>query len=101
MRYRCEQCGLLQVRGFFPAKTVNVRSAVFHGIAIGVSSVAVKIVFAKVGYAPSGLRGGLLSLGACAVLLLVIYGVAVFIEQLTVAARGCVECHSRRVVAAS
>jgi hypothetical protein len=81
MQYRCEECGLVQVRGFFPAETFHVRYALFHGIAIGVSSVAVKIVFSKVGYVTSGWRGGLVSLGACAVLLLVIYGVAVVIEQ--------------------
>ena len=101
MRYRCEECGLVQVRGFFPAETFHLRYAVFHGLAIGVSSVAVKIAFARMGYVPTGWRGGLFTLGACAVLLLVIYGIAVVIEQVTVAARGCAECRSRRVVSAS
>ena len=100
MRYRCETCGLLQVRGFFPAEPFHLRYALFHGVALGVSSIAVKAAFARFAYEPSGWRGGLLSVGACAALLLVIYGVAVCIEQLTVAGRGCVECRSHRIVTA-
>ena len=97
MRYRCDACGFPQVRGFFPAETFHMRYAVFHGVAIGVSSTAVKIAFAKFGYHPIGWRGGLATLGACAALLLLIYGVAVFAEAITVAVRGCVACQSRRV----
>jgi hypothetical protein len=89
------------VRGFFPAETFHIRYAVFHGIAIGVSSIVVKIAFSKMEYAASGWRAGLMSVGACALLLLVIYGVAVFVEQMVVAGRGCVECGSHRMRPAS
>ena len=100
MRYRCDECGLAQVRGFFPAETFHIGYALFHGVAIGVSSTVVKIAFAKLGYDASGWRGAAISVGACAALLLIIYAVAVFIEGLSVARRGCVACASHRVITA-
>src|SRR3712207_5585641 len=100
MRYRCEGCGLLQVRGYFPAEKFHIRYAIFHGVALGVSSTATKIAFSRMGYHPSGLRGGLTSLGVCAAVLLLIYGAAVLVEWLCVMRRGCAECPSHRIYAA-
>ena len=97
MRYRCDACGLLQVRGFFPAEKFHLRYALFHGVAIGVSSTALKAAFARFGYEPLGWRGAAVSVGAGVALLLVIYGVAVFVEGLVVTGRGCTACRSRRV----
>ena len=35
MRYRCERCGTVQWRGFFPQGMFQVRYVVFHGVAVG------------------------------------------------------------------
>ena len=100
MQYRCEACGLLQVRGFFPAEVFHIRYAIFHGFTMGVSSVAVKVAFATLGYEPSGWSGAVLSFGTGVATLLIIYGLAVIIEQLIVVGRGCVQCRSPRVFVA-
>ena len=97
MRYRCNNCGIEEWRGYFPQQFFHLHYTLFHGIAIGVSSIVTKLVFQRIGYNAHGIRGGLASLGLCLVIILLIYGVAVFVETCAVAARGCTGCKSHRL----
>ena len=77
-------------RGYFPQRFLHVRYALFHGVALGVSSIIVKTVFERIGRDPYGFA----TLPACLVVMLVFYGVAVVVESCVVAARGCTGCQS-------
>ena len=97
MRYKCDNCGNEEWRGYFPQKFFHVRYALFQGVAIGVSSIVMKSVFERIGYDAHGIRGGLASLGVCLVIMLLIYGVAVLVEACIIAARGCTGCQSHKI----
>ena len=97
MRYKCDKCGVEQWRGYFPQRFFDVRYALFHGVALGLSSIVVKTVFQRMAYDASGARGSLVTLGACLVVMLLIYGVAVFVEACVVVVRGCTGCQSHRI----
>jgi hypothetical protein len=90
MRYKCENCGVEERRGYFPRRFFHIRYALFHGIALGVSSIIVTTLFERIGRDPHGFA----TLTACLVLMLVFYGSAVFVESCVVAARGCTGCQS-------
>jgi hypothetical protein len=95
MRYRCNACGATEWRGFFPERTFHLRYAVFHGVAIGIAGIAVKAYFKRIGYVAEGLSGGLMSLAVAALVLLVVYGLAIAIEACVVAFLPCTGCGSR------
>jgi hypothetical protein len=97
MRYRCDDCETLQWRGLFPESPRHFRWAVAHGIALGFASVLTKSIFRLLDYEPRGLKGGLVTISVCGVLLLVIYGMVIIVEALTVALRGCNTCNSHNV----
>jgi hypothetical protein len=44
-----------------------------------------------------GFERGIISLGGCLILMLVIYGLAVMLEACIVAARGCASCGSHKI----
>ncbi len=90
MRYKCQKCGVEEWRGYFPQRFFHIRYALFHGMALGVSSIIVKTVFERIGRDPHGFA----TLPACLVVMLILYGLAVFAEQCIVAARGCTGCQS-------
>src|SRR5882762_7752888 len=100
MRYRCDNCGTEEWRGFFPKRMFHPRYAIFHGIALGVSSCVVHTFFDRMSYKTEGFRGGMAVLGACLVVMLVIYGLAVMLELFIVAARGCRGCRSHKMIIA-
>lgn len=94
MRYRCNNCGTAEWRGFFPERTFHPRYAIFHGVALGVSACIVgSLMHNKTG----GFKRGIISFGGCLILLLVIYGLAVMLESRIVAARGCASCGSHKI----
>jgi hypothetical protein len=97
MRYRCYGCHTEEWRGYFPKGMFGVRYAVFHGVAIGVSSVAVKEMLRYMQYQPHGLNGALVSLGGCLLILCSIYLAALIVESLVVAIRGCSKCGSHQI----
>ena len=99
MRYRCQQCNLLQWRGYFPAEMFHWRYAVFHGIAIGICRIPVFEVYQHWGYSMTSLRGGLLSLAIGIPLLLAWYGFAITLELLVVSQLRCKSCETRRLQA--
>lgn len=90
MRYKCDKCGVQQWRGYFPERFFHIRYALFHGVALGVSSIIVKTVFERTGHDPHGFA----TLPACLIVMLAFYGVAVFTEACVVAARGCSDCQA-------
>jgi hypothetical protein len=73
------------------------RYAVIHGVALGVCGIATKLMLARLGYTTDGWQSGLASLGVCALLLCVFYGVAVMAEAICVATRRCRVCGERRL----
>jgi hypothetical protein len=95
MRYRCDACGTSEWRGLFPEQTFHLRYAVFHGVALGIASVITKRLFERLEYAAEGGAGGLASLATCAVILLLIYGIAVIGEQCVMMSRRCSACSAR------
>ena len=98
MKYRCEKCGTAEWRGLFPERTFHPRYAIFHGVALGVSSCVVHSVFDRMSYKPEGFRGGMTMLGAGLMVMIVIYGLAILFESFIVAARGCTSCRSHKMV---
>ncbi len=95
MRYRCDNCGTVEWRGFFPERTFHPRYVIFHGVALGVSSCIMREIL---DYKTDGFQGGVTMLGGCLVIMLVIYGLAVMLESFIVAARGCTSCRSHKLV---
>jgi hypothetical protein len=95
MRYRCGTCEAIQWRGLFPEPKFHMRWALLHGIALGVCGGCTRLLFAHFGYATDGWRNGLASLGLCAALMLIFYGVAIEAEALWVATRRCAGCGKR------
>lgn len=95
MRYQCDLCEAAQWRGLFPEPACYMRYAVYHGVALGICSVATKLLFARYGYTTDGWRNGLASLGVCALLMFAFYGVAVVAEAFVVARLRCRECGRR------
>ena|SRR5215469_4021812 len=97
MRYRCENCGTVEWRGFFPERTFHPRYAIFHGVALGVAACIMRSIL---DHKTGGFRSGLTGLVGCAIIMLVIYGLAVMLESFIVAARGCTSCSSHKIVIA-
>jgi hypothetical protein len=95
MRYRCDACGASQWRGFFPEPTFHLRDAVFHGVALGIAGSITMALFSRLGYSPRGWPGGPAALAVCAVILLLIYVIAIVAEACYVATRRCSECGAR------
>ncbi len=95
MRYKCAMCGECQWRGLFPEATFHIRYALFHGFAIGVCGVITRALFKRFGQTIEGWRNGLASLVVCALLVFVLYGVAVTVEALVVTRRPCRLCGER------
>jgi hypothetical protein len=91
MRYRCDKCGTTEWRDFFPERTFHPRYVIFHGVSLGISACIVRSLF-------EGRRSTLNELGACALIMLVIYGLAVLMESLIIARRGCRSCSSHKLV---
>ena len=94
MHYRCKDCGASEWRGFFPQQTFHPRYTIFHGIALGLAAVTAKEYVKRAGDAPEGWAGGLMSLAVAAVVLLVIYGLAIAIEVFIIAFLQCTACGS-------
>jgi hypothetical protein len=95
MRYRCGNCGRTEWRGCFPERTFHPRYVIFHGVALGISSC---IIRSLLNYKTQGFRGGMVMLGGCFIIMLLIYGFAIVLESCIVAARGCTSCKSHRMV---
>jgi hypothetical protein len=97
MRYRCENCDTQKWRGFFPQPVFHFRYSLFHGVALGISSVSTKLAFRRIAYEADGAMGAIASLAACLAVLLLIYGLAVTVEACGVAAQGCNNCKSHKI----
>jgi hypothetical protein len=69
MRYKCQKCGVEEWRGYFPERFFHIRYALFHGIALGTSSIVVKTTFNQIGRKPNAFA----TLLACLVVMLVLY----------------------------
>jgi hypothetical protein len=95
MCYRCDSCGKAEWRGFFPERTFHPRYAIFHGIALGIAACTMRELLHR---KTSGFRAGMIMLGGSLVILLAIYGLAVFLESRIIAARGCASCGSHKLV---
>ena len=93
MRYKCQNCGVEEWRGYFPERFFHIRYALFHGVALGVAAIVVRMVFQRMGLEADGF----VMLPACLVVLVAIYGLAVLAEHCIVAVRGCARCKSRRL----
>lgn len=90
MRYKCAKCGGQQWRGYFPERFFHIRYALFHVVALAVSSIIVKTVFERTAHDAHGFA----MLPACLVVMLAFYAVAVLTEACIIAAKGCTGCQS-------
>lgn len=98
MHYRCDNCGKAEWRGFFPERTFHPRYVIFHGVTLGVSSCIVRAILERMSCHAEGFRGGMIKLGGCLVVMVGIYGFAVMLETCIVAAHGCTNCRSHKMV---